>query len=79
MFSAAFPIGALTSAVANAIELKIDALKLFEVRHMSGGTRHMSGGTRHMSGDHRVARRCAARAMSARRTLAPGRRSSCAS
>jgi len=32
MFSAAFPIGALTSAVANAIELKIDALKLFEVR-----------------------------------------------
>ncbi|KAL1500636.1 hypothetical protein AB1Y20_013285 [Prymnesium parvum] len=32
LFSAAFPLGALASAIANAIELRIDALKLFEVR-----------------------------------------------
>lgn len=32
MFSAAFPLGALASAIANMIELRFDALKLFEVR-----------------------------------------------
>lgn len=34
MFSAAFPLGALASAVANSIELKIDAGKLFDCRRV---------------------------------------------